>query len=443
MLLGNASHYFDRVCVISLARREDRLNRFFASVPKAWPFCKIEAIRAVDGKVCRPPTWWKQGGGAWGCYRSHVGIIEDAINRGLKRVLIFEDDATFREDFAERAIAYFEALPSGWTQAYLGGQHLKVPIAIPGNAAVLKCQDVNRTHAYAVQNGDGLLSLYKWLNGATEWVDRCHIDHHYGRMHRKSESGYYAPAEWLCGQADGLSDISFKTVDTRWWERRVSAKVSGGKFVAVVGLHRSGSSCVATMLSILGVNMGDKLGGYEPTGGGEAQGLAALCERAARFPKAKIENAGQVQRNLRNWIQGRLAKTQKSGQLAGGKYPHLCAMGDMLKEICGDDLLVIHCNRPLEESIESLRQRSRKVSGWLAASDEQCEAVQRWLHSEKQRFLGSMPASTVLHIDYERLLCDPPSVVEDIIRFLSISPSRTQVDAAVAHVSPQQRSVAL
>lgn len=35
----------------------------------------------------------------------------------------------------------------------------------------------------------------------------------------------------------------------------------------------------------LGVHMGNELGGYEATGGGEAIGLAQLCEKAMRFPK--------------------------------------------------------------------------------------------------------------------------------------------------------------
>src|ERR1700694_5559510 len=58
-------------------------------------------------------------------------------------------------------------------------------------------------------------------------------------------------------------------------------------FVAVIGLHRSGSSCLAGVLHNLGVHMGDELIGYEPTGGFEATGLAAVCEAAYPFPNTE------------------------------------------------------------------------------------------------------------------------------------------------------------
>lgn len=440
------STYFDRVFVISLGRRPDRLKDFVASIPSPWPFASVEVVKAIDGKACRHPKWWKQGGGAWGCYRSHLNIIENALNDGKKRILIFEDDATFCDDFAEKACSYLSALPNDWTQAYLGGQHLRTPTKVDGVANVLRCSDVNRTHAYAVQNGRGLVELYKWLNETKEWVDRCHIDHHYGRMHKQNAGGFYAPAEWLCGQREGASDISCKEVQERWWARTTAARVppsSKPTFVAAMGLHRSGSSCVATILHTLGVNMGDRLGGYESTGGGEAVGLAAICERAAKFPATQIENPEQTRRNLRNWIFNRFAKCKKTGQLAGGKYPHLCAMGEMLSGICGESLKVVHCSRPLEESIESLKRRSRKSSGWLAATDDECEAVQRWLHTEKERFLDTLAPSQVLAVEYEQLLSCPSDAISSICRFLEISPSRTQIEKAIAHVSPKRRSVAL
>jgi hypothetical protein len=34
----------------------------------------------------------------------------------------------------------------------------------------------------------------------------------------------------------------------------------------------------------LGIHIGNQLGGYKATGGGEAMGLARLCEKAMRFP---------------------------------------------------------------------------------------------------------------------------------------------------------------
>ena len=425
---------FDRVACISLERRPERASAFMSRVPPDWQYGQIEMVRAVDGKLCGHPQWWKQGGGAWGCYRSHVRIIEESLNCGLGSVLIFEDDATFCDDFSRRCERFLEAVPDDCGQAYLGGQHLRRPEPI--SDLVVRASNVNRTHAYSLFGTEAMLEVYRWLNACDQWVDRNHIDHHYGRMHKARNIGCYAPSDWLCGQAaDPKSDVSWKQVPERWWQARRSVSMP---FVAVIGLHRSGSSCTAMMLHKLGVNMGDRLGGYESMhgGGGEAVGLASICERACRFPSTAIKDNARLHRELFSWVQKR--RSRAGGAPVGGKYPHLCAMGDALKAACGDGLRVVHCDRPLDESIDSLKRRSRKCSGWLAVSDEEAEAVQRWLWHKKADFLDSMPKDAVLRVEYERLMSSPAEIVDEMISFLALSPTRDQVKNAVSHVSVKE-----
>ena len=435
---------FDRCVVISLARRPDRLAGFRSRVPADWPFAPIETVLGVDGRHVKPPAWWKQGAGAWGCYRSHARILEDALNQGHKRILIFEDDATFCPDFSRLAREYLEALPDGWLQAYLGGQHLRRPREVEHRPAVLAAGNVNRTHAYAAQ-GEGIKTLYRWINATDQWVNRNHIDHHYGRLHKNAEAGYYAPANWLCGQAEGTSDIAWKKTPDRWWQRtREPAPAQAppeGQFVAVVGLHRSGSSALAMMLHKLGVSMGDRLAGYEDGngGGGEAVGLAEICEWAARFPTPRVTVGREaLAGRLRKWVNARL----KGREIAGGKYPHLCAFGMELMEATGERLRVVVADRPLEESIESLKRRSRKLKGWLGITDDQAEAVQRWLWSEREKFLALVPEGQVLRLPWDATQDDPAAAVEALVAFLGISPTPAQVEAAVAHVKRPQEAAA-
>ena len=426
---------FDRVAVVSLERRPDRLAAFFAGVPADFPFGEIEVVSAIDGKQCRHPDWWRQGGGAWGCYRSHVRIIEDALNAGEESVLIFEDDATFCEGFADQARAYMAALPSDWVQAYFGGQHLRASLAIPGNPLVVRASNINRTHAYAVRGREGMTTLYKWLNASDQWRNACHIDHHYGRLHKAAKAGYYAPAAWLCGQAAGRSNISGKTPPERWWGNRGAAPAinQGRQFVAVMGLHRSGSSATAMILHKLGVSMGDRLGGYEGRngGGGEAVGLAAICEGAARFPATEITMEPlELARQLSGWVRKRM----NGRPISGGKYPHLCAMGPQLREAAGDALRVVVCDRPLEESIESLQRRSRKSKGWLAVTDHQAEAVQRWLWEERENFLAAMPKESIFRVNWHYMKNEPAAVVAGLVDFLGIEPNEAQLAAAIGHI---------
>lgn len=423
---------FDRVLCVSLDRRQDRKDRFTSSLPSDWPWLKPQFFRAISGAKVKHPQWWHQGGGAWGCYRSHCRILEDALMDGLESVLIMEDDATFCDDFPSRAERFFSAIPSDWEMAYLGGQHLKRPNQIFDEYVV--CRNVNRTHAYAAR-GKGIRKLYKWLMNTKEWHNRHHVDHHYGRIVQSGGVRCYAPAQWLCGQAgDERSDVCGKPVHDRWWNMvQPGEEPPPRPFVAVLGLHRSGSSATAMMLHKLGVSMGDRLSGYEAVhgGGGEAVGLARICESAARFPAVGIRNKDAISARLREWIRGRW---RRGPQFVGGKYPHLCAMGDILAGICKSRLMVVNCDRPLEDSIESLKRRSRSARGWLAASDEQCESVQSWLWKEKHAFIESLPEDRVLNVNYDELRANPEKVADDMAAFVGIQPDEDEREAAIAHI---------
>jgi hypothetical protein len=205
---------FDRTVVITLSRRPDRIEGFLARLPAGWA---VEAYDAIDGLACPKPEWFMGSEGAWGCYRSHQRIIEEALNRGHESVLIFEDDATFVPDFDDRLRDYLAALPEDWGQADLGGQHLKP--AEPVNERVVRAVNVNRTHAYILRGRKFLERVYLHMHGGHHWRGRHHVDHHFGRLHARRVPAY-APTEWLCGQASGSSDVSGKEVAERWWVKR-------------------------------------------------------------------------------------------------------------------------------------------------------------------------------------------------------------------------------
>ena len=126
-IMGNLKDSFEEVYCVTLDRRPDRWDQFMERVQSAgWPFQEIQKFQAVDGKLCKPPAYWTQGGGAWGCYRSHLRILEDCLNRGVKSVLFLEDDALPCEDFPAKAEKFLRHLPEDWGMIYLGGQHLLI-----------------------------------------------------------------------------------------------------------------------------------------------------------------------------------------------------------------------------------------------------------------------------------------------------------------------------
>jgi hypothetical protein len=205
---------FDAVVVISLARRPDRLEAFWGRLPADWPLPRPAVVEAVDGLEDRPPAWWQTVPGAWGCARSHHRVLEWASAVGVERLLVLEDDVTFVPDFAARLAAL--GVPADCEQLYLGGQHLATPAPVPGRADIVSGRNVNRTHAYGVFGRPALEKLRDWV-GAPDWKCRHHVDHRFGELHRARGVNVYAVRPWLCGQAEGRSDITTRTHKARTW----------------------------------------------------------------------------------------------------------------------------------------------------------------------------------------------------------------------------------
>jgi hypothetical protein len=431
--------FFDRVVVINLERRRDRLEGFQRRLAAIdWPFRTPERVRAVDGRRVKPPAWWRAGAPAWGCQQSHLRVLEDAQMDDVRALLVLEDDVVFAPTIRGEASRFLGAVPEDWDQLYLGGQHLRgFRRARIVNAHVVRPFNVNRTHAYGV-NGRFLRTLYRYLTDYVSHAEhpRDHIDHRLGSLHETGEYNVYAPTRWLCGQMESSSDILGRRTPTRFWNGH-SSDPGRLPFVAVVGLHRSGSSCLAGVLHHLGVHMGDELGGHEPSGGFEARGLAAVCEAALPFPSTEPAlGRDEIVRRLRVHVAHVCRSAARQGKaMAGGKYPHLCALGPELQDACGDQLRVVNIERSLDESIASLRARSRAAADrWLAIDDVQADHVQRWLLREKRRFLGSVP-----HLDVAlgELVADPRAEIERLVAWLALSPSDDAFERAVAHVRPE------
>lgn len=446
----------DRTFLINLDRRKDRLEEWFKQLPDPWPFPPPERVSALDGKLVPTPPQWKGGNGAWGCYRTHCSILEKCLIEGIDSYVVFEDDAGFCENFAEQMLEYADMLPDDWGMAYIGGQHLYVgrhpPVRI--NEKVYRPYNVNRTHAFMVRGRQNLKALYRHLHW-NNWQPKQHIDHHIGRLTQRAymqSKGHkigkeilptYTPSKWLSSQLPGKSNICGKRFnEARFFNDAVSVDSSDNPFFAVLGPHRSGSSCVAMVMHHLGVHMGNELGGYEEAGGGEALGLSQLCEKLMRFPSVNPSvSDAQISTKLQSWINQRKMEARRKGTVAGGKYPHLCRFAGPLYAAMGSSLRVVTCDRPIEASIASLQTRSRKHLGeWLGATDDQCEALQRSLLQHREEFLASYPEVPVHRILFADLTANPSSEIERLIQFLGITPTDEQFEAAVNHVQPKLRT---
>jgi hypothetical protein len=202
------SHIFDRVVVVNLARRQDRLEKFQRAFSN-WPFKKPRRFEAIDGQTVGVPPGWEKGAGAWGCMLSHRQILDQAIADGVQSLLVLEDDACPAEDFSARAAKFFRNLPGNWDGLMLGAEHLMKPI--PVHPGIVRCVVSNRTHAYAVRGR--LMSI---LSRFWEITTNDHCDIVLAALMRMFT--FYAPDPLLIGQDGGHSDVTDRDEARRFLE---------------------------------------------------------------------------------------------------------------------------------------------------------------------------------------------------------------------------------
>jgi glycosyl transferase, family 25 len=195
---SDISETFDRVVVVNLARRPERMERFW-SLLADWPFKKPQRFEAIDGQAVGTPPEWDQGPGAWGCLRSHREILDRAIGDGVRALLVLEDDAYPVENYSVRAGEFLRNVPQDWDGLMFGAEHLIEPSAVrPG---VVRCIASNRTHAFAVR-GRFMKTLADFWNRTVN--DHCDLVLSSLMRHFK----VYAPEPLLIGQDSGESDIT-------------------------------------------------------------------------------------------------------------------------------------------------------------------------------------------------------------------------------------------
>jgi glycosyl transferase, family 25 len=120
MLVGPLFSYFDRIAIINLPERSDRLNSLKNELARV-------GLDIGDPKVSIPvaPRPLDANGfrsrGVYGNLLSHLSILEGALADNLDSVLVLEDDAIFSHAFNKRQCEIAQNLKSHrWDQLFIG-----------------------------------------------------------------------------------------------------------------------------------------------------------------------------------------------------------------------------------------------------------------------------------------------------------------------------------
>lgn len=207
MVLNTAAlKMFDRCVLINLKRRPERLANFRRQqLEIGWPLPSVDVFEAIDGNRVGVPDTYTAGGGAWGCLRSHVSILERAVMDGIERLLVLEDDVCWKG--VSELQQFLRTVPDDWDMLMLGGQHMEEPQLVMDG--IVRCNNCQRTHAYAIR-GDAMKDLLKLWYGCTS-----HIDHWMGPWQRNWK--VYSPTTFVFGQSGGRSDISGSLNPAKYW----------------------------------------------------------------------------------------------------------------------------------------------------------------------------------------------------------------------------------
>ena len=216
----NLLTHFERIYIINLRSRTDRRSQVSRELARVGVPPDGDRVRFFDG-ICPADAGGFPGIGARGCYLSHLGVLRDARDAGLRDVLILEDDVAFTPALARCGAAMTEALRGGdWDFAYPG--HVE-----PAGARMIEpaWRDADGplmcAHAYAV-NGRVLAPLVAYLEAC---LTRAPGDPRGGPMHVDGALSMFRAAApgcrtWLAEPTLARQRSSRSDIATgRWFDR--------------------------------------------------------------------------------------------------------------------------------------------------------------------------------------------------------------------------------
>lgn len=190
----SAWDWFDRIYLLNLARRPDRLKRSLERFARVGlnVVTVFPAIESSDVNGFRTT-------GHHGCALSHRAMCKQALRDGCQRVLILEDDVIFRDDIAEQLPLMQQSLEARrWFVFFLGATCEAVERCGGGLARPLRPK---HAHAYALSRS----GLY-WFDRKMDDLFSVSAKPCFDAFMREDDAPRFLACPTLAVQESGQSD---------------------------------------------------------------------------------------------------------------------------------------------------------------------------------------------------------------------------------------------
>lgn len=202
---------------------------------------------------------------------------------------------------------------------------------------------------------------------------------------------------------------------------------SQGSVVVVLGVWRSGTSCVAGMLSRLGFSFGEPFhppANANPRGFYEERHLHAICTSSFAEPLLQEQRSRRaILSDLTSWLRSRRVEAA-SGQGIGAKHPSLCAIAPMLPSVWGPLRIVA-----VDRKLSAIHRSHQRFRWWPSVPPE---VITQQVLEQRDRGLARLEH---LRISYDAVVAEPLREAKRLADFVGVS-SAERVQAAAEFVDP-------
>lgn len=246
--------FFERFYIINLPERIDRRKHMERELQKIGiPFQseKVNLFKAIKPDDQHP----FKSIGIKGVFLSHLSILKEARELGLKKFLVFEDDAEFTPAFLELEEALVEQLSnSQWDIVQFGYCSMRTPVSRDGSLITSQAEEglflvpfsgeITGAHCCAI-NGDTVERLIEFVDGLLTGPQGDHergpmpIDGAYNVFSWRPEVKRLIAHPSLVSQISSRSDITPKRFDKIPLLRPI---LSAARRLGLTKLLRSGKS---------------------------------------------------------------------------------------------------------------------------------------------------------------------------------------------------------